>query len=308
MRLGSWIVTTQLSTLVLAFAAYSQTESLQQHLQNQYQDKTFLLRDFYSNKRLQYDAAGAPIGTPTRGSWTIDGFVLVTETRVQDQALVIKGRRMAVISTGRGFQFQADSPKNKKEVSKFEIEARIGAGESVEHLDALMDKIFLNARDSLVAAAPSYWRACMSAGLREVNDSTFAGCRFSSELLTIPGVNPNADARATSDKNQTALPSSNTLHVLRVGKGISPPGPLYTPQPQFSGLAKETKFQGVVILGLIVDDHGEPRAIQILSPLGAGLDEEAVRTVRTWKFKPAQREDHTPVAVEIAVEVNFHLY
>lgn len=308
MRLPSCVVATQLSILVLAFAASSQTASLQQHLQSRYQNKTFLLREFYSNKHLHYDAAGVPIGTPVPGFWTIDGFVLVTETRVQDQSLVITGRRMAVISTGHGFQFQADSSKKRKKVSTVEIEARIGAGESVEHLNALMDKIFLTGSDSLVAVVPSYWQTCVSAGLSEVNDPKFAGCRFSAELLTIPGMNPNADVRATSDKNQTALPGSNTLHVFRVGKGISPPGPLFTPEPQFSGLARETKFQGVLTLGLIVDDHGEPRGVQILSPLGAGLDEEAVRTVRTWRFKPAKQEDHTPVAVEIAVQVDFHLY
>jgi TPR repeat protein len=38
-----------------------------------------------------------------------------------------------------------------------------------------------------------------------------------------------------------------------------------------------------------------------------GLDEKAVEAVRSWRFSPALK-DGKPVAVEIAVEVDFHLY
>jgi TonB family protein len=38
-----------------------------------------------------------------------------------------------------------------------------------------------------------------------------------------------------------------------------------------------------------------------------GLDEKALETVRTYKFKPAKKNGK-PVAVPIAIEVNFHLY
>jgi TPR repeat protein len=38
-----------------------------------------------------------------------------------------------------------------------------------------------------------------------------------------------------------------------------------------------------------------------------GLDEEAIEAVNSWRFKPAMKGD-APVAVQINVEVNFHLY
>jgi len=44
----------------------------------------------------------------------------------------------------------------------------------------------------------------------------------------------------------------------------------------------------------------------VINPIGMGLDEKAVEAVRTWKFQPALK-DGKPVAVEIAVEVDFHL-
>jgi protein TonB len=38
-----------------------------------------------------------------------------------------------------------------------------------------------------------------------------------------------------------------------------------------------------------------------------GLDEKALEAVRQYKFKPAMYQGHA-VAVEIQVEVNFHIY
>ena len=57
----------------------------------------------------------------------------------------------------------------------------------------------------------------------------------------------------------------------------------------------------------MVDTDGEPRNIRIAKPLGMGLDRKAVESVEKWRFDPAQR-DGQPVAVEMAVQVDFHLY
>jgi len=45
----------------------------------------------------------------------------------------------------------------------------------------------------------------------------------------------------------------------------------------------------------------------VFKPLGLGLDESAVNTVRTWKFHPAIREG-VPVAVRMLVETSFRIY
>jgi TonB family protein len=302
------VIAVPLNLVLLAVAVQSQTSDVQQHLRNQYENKIFLLRGFYSDDELRYDAAGIPIGTPSVGFWTIDGFVLVTEARAHGQSLVLKGRRMPVISVGQGFQFQADSPKKRKKTPSFEIEAKLGPGNPVEEVDAVAAKIFLTERDSLVAVLPVYWQTCMSAGLNEVIGPNPSGCRFSAELLAIPGVNSHADLGSNPEKGQASLPEPQMVHIFRIGKDISPPRTVSAPQPHFSDLAKRMSLQGVVTLGLIVDEEGTPRNVRILSPLGAGLDEQAVATIRTWKFKPAEQEGHGPVAVEIAVEVDFHLY
>jgi len=95
--------------------------------------------------------------------------------------------------------------------------------------------------------------------------------------------------------------------VFHVGGGVSPPRVIYQPEPEFSEEARKAKYQGVCTLGLIVGADGRPSNIRVLSSLGMGLDEKAIEAVKNWKFEPAMKEGH-PVRVEIAVEVDFHLY
>jgi TonB family protein len=95
--------------------------------------------------------------------------------------------------------------------------------------------------------------------------------------------------------------------VFRVGGGVSAPRALSTPDPEYSEEARKAKYQGTVILWLIVDSAGQPKDIKIARSLGMGLDEKAVEAVRHWKFEPAMKDGH-PVAVQINVEVNFRLY
>jgi TonB family protein len=64
---------------------------------------------------------------------------------------------------------------------------------------------------------------------------------------------------------------------------------------------------GTVVLWLVVGPDGKPRDIKVLRTLGLGLDEKAIEAVRNWRFEPAMK-DNKPVAVQINVEVNFHLY
>jgi periplasmic protein TonB len=95
--------------------------------------------------------------------------------------------------------------------------------------------------------------------------------------------------------------------IFHVGGGVSPPRAIYQPEPEFSEEARKAKYQGVCTLGLIVGTDGRPTNIRVLSSLGMGLDEKAIEAVKNWKFEPAMKDGH-PVRVEIAVEVDFHLY
>jgi periplasmic protein TonB len=95
--------------------------------------------------------------------------------------------------------------------------------------------------------------------------------------------------------------------VFRVGGGVSAPRALNTPDPEYSEEARKAKYQGTVILWLVVDQNGRPQQVKVARSLGMGLDEKAIEAVRKWTFEPAQK-DGRPVPVQINVEVNFRLY
>jgi protein TonB len=95
--------------------------------------------------------------------------------------------------------------------------------------------------------------------------------------------------------------------VFRVGGGVSAPRALFTPDPEYSEEARKAKYQGTVVLWLIVDQSGRPQNVKVARTLGMGLDQKAIEAVRNWKFEPAMKDGH-PVAVQINVEVNFRLY
>jgi TonB family protein len=95
--------------------------------------------------------------------------------------------------------------------------------------------------------------------------------------------------------------------VTKGGPNVTPPRVTYAPPAEFSEAARAAKYQGTCILKLIVGADGNPRNIRVINPIGMGLDEKALEAVRTWKFQPALK-DGKPVAAEIAVEVDFHLF
>lgn len=89
--------------------------------------------------------------------------------------------------------------------------------------------------------------------------------------------------------------------------GVTNPVPVLTPEAEFSDEARRAKYQGAVMVTIIVDSRGMPQNPRIVRALGLGLDEKALEAVRRYRFKPAMK-DGKPVPVVITVEVNFRLY
>jgi TonB family protein len=100
--------------------------------------------------------------------------------------------------------------------------------------------------------------------------------------------------------------AGGSIYTPDVG-GVTAPIPTFTPEADFSEEARRAKYQGVCMISVIVDTHGNPVNPLVVRPLGMGLDEKALDAVRKYRFKPA-RKDGRPVPVMILVAVNFRLY
>ena len=95
--------------------------------------------------------------------------------------------------------------------------------------------------------------------------------------------------------------------VYHVGGGVTAPRPLFEPDPEYSEEARKAKYQGSVVLDVIVGPDGRPHNLRVLRSVGMGLDEKAIEAVQRWKFAPATK-DGQPVAVRVSIEVAFRLY
>lgn len=94
--------------------------------------------------------------------------------------------------------------------------------------------------------------------------------------------------------------------VYKIGGGVSAPVPVFKPEPEYSEEARKAKFQGAVLLSIIILPDGTTSNIKVIRPLGLGLDEKAIEAVQKWRFRPSMK-DGRPVAVTANVEVNFRL-
>ena len=89
--------------------------------------------------------------------------------------------------------------------------------------------------------------------------------------------------------------------------GVTTPRTIYAPDPEYSDEARRAKYQGSVLLWLVVGADGLPHEVKVVRSVGLGLDEKAMDAVRTWRFTPGLK-DGKPVPTQIHVEVSFRLY
>ncbi len=94
--------------------------------------------------------------------------------------------------------------------------------------------------------------------------------------------------------------------AYKIGGGVSAPALIYKVEPEYSEEARKAKYQGTVVLFVIVDDKGNPRDVRVVRPLGLGLDQKAIEAVQKWRFRPGMKDGH-PVPVQATIEVNFRL-
>jgi TonB family protein len=66
----------------------------------------------------------------------------------------------------------------------------------------------------------------------------------------------------------------------------------------------EYAIAGSVVLRVIIDEKGKTKVVDIVTPMGFGLDQAAINAVHRWEYEPAKR-DGTPVKVYVRVQFNF---
>ena len=88
--------------------------------------------------------------------------------------------------------------------------------------------------------------------------------------------------------------------------GTSVPTCYYMPHPPYSNEAKAAKYEGTLLAEGIVTVDGRITNLRVLKSPGLGLDDSVLKTLKTWKCKPAIHEGKR-VAALVPFEITFRL-
>jgi TonB family protein len=91
-----------------------------------------------------------------------------------------------------------------------------------------------------------------------------------------------------------------------VASGTSTVTILEKPRPEYTAEGRSLKLEGDVVLDLIFLANGTVHVNHVVSGLGHGLDEAAIRAAQQIKFKPA-KQDNQPVDFPARVRITFNM-
>jgi TonB family protein len=209
----------------------------------------------------------------TRGPWTLAGFE-ITDVEPTAKGAEITGERMAIV--------YADGKQGIVKLVKFIIDVPLPtSGPDAETaLDTIFDKIFVKPEtEDLRPVVPEYWRYFLAGTDLKSREAAWQAALDESKIPTFRKV------------------------VDPTGK-LTPPVVVHSPDPKYTKEAAAHHIEGVSKLGVVVDSTGAVINTAILQPLGIGLDEQAIRAVSKWKFRPSTFNGK-PVQAQIQVEITF---
>ena len=129
--------------------------------------------------------------------------------------------------------------------------------------------------------------------------------RIVASLVTALAIAAAATASAAVTFPMT---TQSSTQVYKPGDGVSLPSVVREVKPGYTPEAKAQKIQGSVWMAVVVLDSGDVGDVQVTKSLDDkyGLDQQAVKAAKQWKFKPGMR-DGKPVAVDVTIEMTFTL-
>jgi protein TonB len=83
-----------------------------------------------------------------------------------------------------------------------------------------------------------------------------------------------------------------------------PPVPLQAPPPKYPEALRKDGITGVVIVTMVIDEHGSVIASEIKKTSNEAFSAPALEAIANWKFKPAKLGDKA-VKVRVSIPIHF---
>ena len=277
----------------------------------EFEGKVLILRHPLRDDSLRYDAEGNVLKGGPGESWTTNGGLLIDRIELTPEKISIAGRRILVLFGNKGLvllEFKRLKGRGSPPLSP-SIKAEISLGEpvnSAEQARAVLSRVFALNTAGLFDSLPNFWRRYLAGHLRydsslKQDEEFYWNDHIEERLIPVQSIEP-AEKSGPADADA----EKPVFHVGKDDK-VKAPVPRFTAAPEYSAIAQYEKYQGIVVLNVVVGSDGRTHNIRLLRPLGMGLDEIARDTVQTWRFQPATH-NKKPVAVEMNIEVAFNLY
>jgi len=128
-------------------------------------------------------------------------------------------------------------------------------------------------------------------------------------------VNEYRQAQRTGDNTNGALDEANNylehargaIYIAPVPTPVltrTPVDPIQQTDPEYTDEARIAELEGTVVVGGLIDEEGFARNLEVVTPLGLGLDEKAIEAVEQWHFAPRTQP---PFTIKAAISVTFRL-
>ena len=271
-----------------ASLAAANLQSIGAALNRNYKGHEMVQRAFHSGGTVRYASDGSFIKGGRPGPWTLDASIRCADIQLTRKGLIIKGKRLYYIYDIKQAKLEAFPGSSVK------IEIVAGAQPaSVAALQQEISKVFVSEHENITKFVPDYWKPYL-------DRVTQSKSRVAQPPLEGASGKPDQPLLDLSD-------GPSAKHVLKslIKQGFRPPKPIKPTTPSFTKEAERLHVHGLVVLLVTVETDGHVKDISIFRPVGMGLDDLAVKTIRKWRFKPASRYGK-PIASRIQVEMSWN--
>ncbi|MES2394258.1 MAG: energy transducer TonB [Acidobacteriota bacterium] len=280
MKMRVWATVAGLCVTVGAAAGQSAQDSAKA-LRDELTGKDLYLRDFSVAHVIRWQWDGARlVEKPPVGHMA--SIVKVESVKLDGNALKIEASRRTMVrdSDGRVKPVTSTEP--------IEIDVDLNGDRSADVLPKVAQGVFYSDVHEVGAA--------------------LAGRSW---LVKQPGSAEEIEARIKAEKvcdcAHLDAPDCSVHEVAASMKGVDPPRLLSASDPDFTEAARKKNVRGNAQVHVSVDSAGRPQDIWISRPLGYGLDENAVRSVSGYVFRPATCHGRA-FGMGLYIDVNFEQF
>jgi TonB family protein len=279
-------------------------------LRQQFAGKTFFLRGGYFDNDLRFDQRGQYTGSSPKASYTLSlieidkvhlgsrkvelegiryglHFLGTTPSddpmQASDKVRITPKKKVVKIVIDRANVTAEKKTKSKSDTKsgtpppksastvKPEFSTSVTKDQANDRLEKALDRIFSRRMDeSMIASLPDFWQLYYRAAAKK-----------SSYWPSDPSI----------------LRQSDVDKKARLLTNFDPPS---------NELAQNAGVAGVAQYRVVVAPDGKPAEIAVGRPIGFGLDENAVNSIRKASFQPAMK-DGKPVPVMVDMVVQFRI-